>query len=110
MIEMDMVANVLQHKLNIYEVRFNQILENLENLENSRFKFRWTGPLVVIFDQLSFCWPSWQPFLWFLVKATLQDGWHHVLVEDWPKLNAVQFSLQVSVLNGRAMVVIFFDF
>ena len=34
MIEMDMVVNVLQHKLNIYEVRFNQILENLENLEN----------------------------------------------------------------------------
>ena len=34
MIEMDMVVNVLHHKLNIYQVRFNQIFENLENLEN----------------------------------------------------------------------------
>ena len=38
--------------------------------------------------------------------AEIQDGSLYVQAEDWPKFSAVWFSLQVSILNGRAMVAI----
>ena len=45
----------------------------------------------------------WQLFLWFLVMAAIQDGHHHVLAEDWPKLSGAQFLLQVFIFNSRAI-------
>ena len=40
----------------------------------------------------------------------IHDCWQHVQIEDWPKLSGVWFLLQVSFLNGRAMVSIFVCF
>ena len=43
----------------------------------------------------------------FNPSEVIQDGQWHVKVKDWPKLSGVQFSLQVSMFNGRAMTAIF---
>ena len=35
--------------------------------------------------------------------VAIQDDWQHV----WSKLSGIHFSLQVSIMDGRAMVIIF---
>ena len=47
-------------KILLYKVRFypHKVTLN-KTIKKSNFQFGWRGPLVVIFDQLSCCWPFW---------------------------------------------------
>ena len=51
----------------------------------------------------SFCCMSLD-FLWFFVMAAIQDGQHHVEVEDCSKLSSAQFLLQFCMLTSRVIV------